>query len=124
GLDSPMDSRVIMVGEPQEADTNIQWVVNEKVLLEAMIAWFSEFDPDIIIGWNVIDFDFRLLHKRAEWNEVKLTIGRDNQPSFFRSSAQNQQGFITIPGRVVLDGIDMLKTATYHFRSWSLESVS
>ncbi|MFA0026349.1 3'-5' exonuclease, partial [Vibrio sp. 10N.261.49.A5] len=70
-------------------------------LLEAMIAWFSEFDPDIIIGWNVIDFDFRLLHKRSEWNEVKLSIGRDNQPSFFRSSAQNQQGFITIPGRVV-----------------------
>ncbi|MFA0349963.1 DNA polymerase II, partial [Vibrio sp. 10N.222.55.C6] len=63
-------------------------------------------------------------HKRAEWNEVKLNIGRDNQPSFFRSSAQSQQGFITIPGRVVLDGIDMLKTATYHFRSWSLESVS
>ncbi|MDP2502885.1 DNA polymerase II [Vibrio splendidus] len=124
GLDSPMDSRVIMVGEPQEADTNVQWVPNEKALLEAMIRWFSEFDPDIIIGWNVIDFDFRLLHKRSEWNEVKLSIGRDNQPSFFRSSAQNQQGFITIPGRVVLDGIDMLKTATYHFRSWSLESVS
>ncbi|MGR5391545.1 DNA polymerase II [Vibrio crassostreae] len=124
GLDSPMDSRVIMVGEPQRAETNIQWVANEKALLEAMIAWFSEFDPDIIIGWNVIDFDFRLLHKRSEWNEVKLNIGRDNQPSFFRSSAQNQQRFITIPGRVVLDGIDMLKTATYHFRSWSLESVS
>ena len=35
-----------------------------------------------------------------------------------------QQGFISIPGRVVLDGIDTLKTAPYHFRSWSLESVS
>ncbi|GAL25676.1 DNA polymerase II [Vibrio variabilis] len=29
-----------------------------------------------------------------------------------------------MPGRVVLDGIDTLKTATYNFRSWSLESVS
>jgi len=45
GLDSPMDSRVIMIGEPQEADTNVQWVPNEKALLEAMIRWFSEFDP-------------------------------------------------------------------------------
>ena len=124
GLDSPMDSRVIMVGPEQEADTAIQWVKDEAALLEAMIDWFKRYDPDVIIGWNVIDFDFRLLHKRAEWNKVKLNIGRDNQPSFFRSSAQSQQGFITIPGRVVLDGIDMLKTATYHFRSWSLESVS
>lgn len=124
GLDSPMDSRVIMVGPEQEADTPIQWVKDEAALLEAMIDWFKRYDPDVIIGWNVIDFDFRLLHKRAEWNKIKLNIGRDSQPSFFRSSAQSQQGFITIPGRVVLDGIDMLKTATYHFRSWSLESVS
>ena len=124
GLDSPMDSRVIMVGPEQAAETAIQWVKDEAALLEAMIDWFKRYDPDVIIGWNVIDFDFRLLHKRAEWNKIKLNIGRDNQPSFFRSSAQSQQGFITIPGRVILDGIDMLKTATYHFRSWSLESVS
>lgn len=124
GLDSSMDSRVIMVGPEQEADTPIQWVKDEAALLEAMIDWFKRYDPDVIIGWNVIDFDFRLLHKRAEWNKIKLNIGRDSQPSFFRSSVQSQQGFITIPGRVVLDGIDMLKTATYHFRSWSLESVS
>nr|WP_321460009.1 DNA polymerase II [uncultured Vibrio sp.] len=124
GLDSPMDSRVIMIGEPEPADTPIQWVQDEKALLDALIVWFKQFDPDVIVGWNVIDFDFRLLHKRAEWNKMKLKIGRADQASFFRSSSQSQQGFISIPGRVVMDGIDTLKTATYHFRSWSLESVS
>ncbi|WP_390337808.1 DNA polymerase II [Vibrio harveyi] len=124
GFDSPVDSRVIMIGEPEQAETPIQWVKDEKALLDALIAWFKQFDPDVIVGWNVIDFDFRLLHKRAEWHNMKLILGRADQPSFFRSSAQSQQGFISIPGRVVLDGIDTLKTATYHFRSWSLESVS
>ncbi|HGY9588295.1 TPA: DNA polymerase II [Vibrio harveyi] len=124
GIDSPVDSRVIMIGEPEQAETPIQWVKDEKALLDALIAWFKQFDPDVIVGWNVIDFDFRLLHKRAEWHNMKLILGRADQPSFFRSSAQSQQGFISIPGRVVLDGIDTLKTATYHFRSWSLESVS
>ena len=124
GLDSPVDSRVIMIGEPEQAETPIQWVKDEKALLDALIAWFKQFDPDVIVGWNVIDFDFRLLHKRAEWHNMKLILGRADQPSFFRNSAQSQQGFISIPGRVVLDGIDTLKTATYHFRSWSLESVS
>ncbi|MFZ3444593.1 DNA polymerase II [Vibrio harveyi] len=124
GLDSPVDSRVIMIGEPEQAETPIQWVKDEKALLDALIAWFKQFDPDVIVGWNVIDFDFRLLHKRAEWHNMKLILGRADQPSFFRRSAQSQQGFISIPGRVVLDGIDTLKTATYHFRSWSLESVS
>ena len=124
GLDSPMDSRVIIIGAPQPADTDIQWVSNEKELLLALVDWFSQFDPDVIVGWNVIDFDFRLLHKRAERNQVKLMLGRGKQSSFFRTSNTTQQAFISIPGRVVMDGIDTLKTATYHFRSWSLEAVS
>lgn len=124
GLDSPMDSRVIMVGEAQPCDTAVEWVKDEKALLEAMIRWFKHYDPDVVIGWNVIDFDFRLLHKRAEWHKLRLLIGRANQASFFRTSNTTQQAFISIPGRVVMDGIDTLKTATYHFRRWSLESVA
>ena len=57
--------------------------------------------------------------------KLPFRIGRGNQTPHWRQSNKNsQQGFITIPGRVVLDGIDTLKTATYNFRSWSLESVS
>lgn len=124
GLDSPMDSRVIMIGAPQECETPVQWVDDEKALLVALIDWFASYDPDVIIGWNVIDFDFRLLHKRAEWHQLKLLIGRARQASFLRISNTTQQSFISIPGRVVMDGIDTLKTATYHFRRWSLESVA
>ncbi len=124
GLASAVDSRVIMIGEPQPAKTNIEWVADEVQLLLALARWFQQYDPDVIVGWNVIDFDFRLLHKRADWHKMKLQIGRAGQASYFRASQQNQQGYITIPGRVVLDGIDTLKTAGHYFRSWSLESVS
>ena len=119
-----MDSRVIMIGPYQESETEIEWVENERQLLTAMIRWFEQFDPDVIIGWNVIDFDFRILHKRAQWHKLKLNIGRAKQNCFFRTSSNTQQAFVSIPGRVVMDGIDTLKTATFHFRSWSLESVS
>ncbi|MGF1692880.1 DNA polymerase II [Photobacterium kagoshimensis] len=130
GLHSEHDSRVIMVGDPQQIDNVeqhdwIQWVDDEKALLLALEVWFQQFDPDIVIGWSVIDFDFRLLLKRAEWHNLSLRIGRGKQTPHWRQSSKNsQQGFISIPGRVVLDGIDTLKTATYNFRSWSLESVS
>ncbi|MGR5147271.1 DNA polymerase II [Photobacterium alginatilyticum] len=128
GLHSELDSRVIMIGAPVEDEAEnswVQWVDSEKDLLLALESWFIQFDPDIVIGWNVIDFDFRLLLKRAEWNKLSLRIGRGKQPPHWRQSNQNpNQGFITIPGRVVLDGIDTLKTATFNFRSWSLESVS
>ncbi|MBF4410333.1 3'-5' exonuclease, partial [Vibrio anguillarum] len=123
GLDCERDSRVILIGQPEPAETPIQWVSDEKALLLTLNQWFQQFDPDVIVGWNIIDFDFRLLNKRAQLNKVPLAIGRNSRSAFFRSG-NNQQGFISIPGRVVIDGIDMLKTATYHFRSWSLESVS
>ncbi|MGX9520057.1 DNA polymerase II [Vibrio mediterranei] len=124
GLDSARDSRVIMVGEAQACATQVQWVNDEKALLVALNDWFKTFDPDVIVGWSVIDFDFKLLNKRAELNHVKLSLGRGDQNIYFRTLPSSQQSFITIPGRVVLDGIDTLKTATYGFRSWSLESVS
>ncbi|STY94211.1 DNA polymerase II [Vibrio anguillarum] len=53
GFDSPMDSRVIMIGEPEPCDTPIQWVKDEYALLNALIDWFTEFDPDVVIGWSV-----------------------------------------------------------------------
>ncbi len=114
-----------MIGPPEQCDDmHIQWVADEKSLLQAFISWFTLFDPDLIVGWNVIDFDFRLLNKRAEYHKLKLNIGRGQKNAYFRQSESSQQAFISIPGRVVLDGIATLKTATYQFRSWSLESVS
>lgn len=126
GLESAMDSRVIMIGAAQahEYFCDIEWVDNEKALLLRLMDWFHRYDPDVIIGWNVIDFDFRLLHKRAHFHNLKLAIGRGKQHSYFRQSSISNQSFISIPGRVVLDGIDTLKTATYQFPSWSLEAVS
>lgn len=125
GLASDMDSRVIMVGEPKDETPDwIEWVPNEKALLVALERWFTEFDPDVIIGWNVIDFDFRLMVKRAIANGLNLRIGRGRESAFWREANSGKQGFISIAGRVVIDGIDALKTATYVFRSWALESVA
>ncbi len=127
GLDGEMDSRVIMVGPtPDNAEEMpwIDWVDNELELLKALNAWFIRFDPDVIVGWSVVDFDFRLLIKRAAFNKIDLRLGRGAEKAHWRDSNNSRQGFITLPGRVVIDGIDGLKTATYSFRSWSLESVS
>jgi DNA polymerase II len=117
--------QVLMIGEPQKSESWISWVVDEKALLIALIQQIQLFDPDIIIGWNVVNFDFRLLIKRAALHKVDLTLGRDQQLLTWRN-ARNEvnQGFVSMPGRVVIDGIDALKTATYQFASFSLEAVA
>ena len=82
-------------------------------------------DPDVIIGWNVINFDFRLLFERAKQHDLVLRLGRDASAATWRNSRMDaNDGFVTIKGRTVIDGIDALKAETYHFPSFSLQAVA
>jgi len=118
--------RVLMIGEPQlDAECYIHWQTDEKQLLQQFIREVNLFDADILIGWNVINFDFMLLQKRCDLHNIPFSIGRDGTCPYWRKNANNtDQNFIEIAGRVVLDGIDLLKTATYNFSSFSLDNVS
>ncbi|WNC70231.1 DNA polymerase II [Thalassotalea nanhaiensis] len=118
--------KVFMIGDVEEsADEYIEWVEDEYDLLLKFIRWLNEVDPDIIIGWNVINFDFKLLQKRCDINNIKFAIGRDGSAPYWRQNRLSpEQNFILVAGRVILDGIDLLKSATYSFPSFSLEYVS
>ncbi|WP_226661800.1 DNA polymerase II [Microbulbifer aggregans] len=124
GLYSDGVEEVLMVGKPEAADTSIHWVDDERALLEALEARIQSLDPDIIIGWSVVDFDVRLLLKRAGRYGLRLKLGRGGTDARWRDGREGNQGFVTLPGRVVLDGIDGLKSATYNFESFSLEFVA
>lgn len=120
---------VLMVGDPATIEGDIPdwiiWVPDERALLEQFEVLFNQLDPDIIIGWSVISFDFRLLIRRAERHNMTLNIGRDGSPLSWRDAKSGSQpGFLNLAGRMVLDGIDALKSATYQFDSFSLESVA
>ena len=52
-------------------------------------------------------------------------VGRQaSLPQWRQSQADSNQHFVLIAGRVVLDGIDTLRAATYNFASFALESVA
>ena len=121
--------KVIMIqpdklSEKEAAAEYIEWVIDEVGLLQALERTIQSLDPDIIIGWNVINFDFRLLVKRAALHNLTLRLGRDNSAIRWRDSRNEvNQGFITIDGRVVIDGIAALKAEAYSFPSFSLEAI-
>jgi len=126
GVDENELKRVLMIGEPQaDADSYIIWLKGEKELLNELVNQVAVIDADIFIGWNVINFDFSLLQKRMDLHGIKFAIGRDGSAPRWRKNNNNtEQVFIEIAGRVVLDGIDLLKTATYSFPSFSLDNVA
>jgi DNA polymerase-2 len=115
--------KVLIIGDNE--DTNlIEYVADEKTLLLRWIKYVIDIDPDIFIGWNVVNFDLRVLQTRSQTLGIPLTIGRSKMvPSWRKAQAETNHHFISIPGRIVLCGIDTLKSATYNFASFSLESV-
>jgi DNA polymerase-2 len=116
--------RVLMIGEGDD-DALIEYLADERSLLQRWIECVTQIDPDILIGWNLVNFDLRLLQKKATALAVPLAIGRNGAlPQWRQSQADRSRYFVLIPGRVVLDGIDTLRAATYNFPSFALEAVA
>ncbi len=125
------DRKIFMVGEatlPSEGShsgLDIIFCATQKECLQQFFNWFAHYDPDIIIGWSVVQFDLWVLENISQQLGLSLAIGRGNQPVHWRQ--EDEEGgrrFIVIPGRVALDGIELLKAANYRFESYSLQFVS
>jgi DNA polymerase-2 len=98
---------------------------DEKELLERFFACIKEQDPDIITGWNIIDFDLAVIRDRAKAAKVPLMFGRPAwecklriEESFFIDSKAD------VPGRMVLDGIHLLKGSFVKMADYKLNTAA
>jgi len=129
GLEGCGQRVVYMLGQPageaRPLDFQLEYVASRPQLLEKLNAWFAEHDPDVLIGWNVVGFDLRMLQKHAERYRIPLRLGRGNSELEWREHGfKNGVFFAQMHGRVIIDGIDALKSAFWNFPSFSLESVA
>lgn len=122
---SDSDKRNQVESERSKINFDIQWVSDEAELLRAFVETVTAFDPDLIIGWNVINFDFKVLFERALDLNIDLRLGRNQSKARWKNSLSDpNQGFVGIDGRVVIDGIAAMKAESYSLPSFSLESVA
>ncbi len=95
----------------------------------AALLWFAErlrqLDVDIITGWNVVDFDLATLARISERLAMPFMLGRDRGGVRIRAAeGYFGSGNATINGRVVLDGIDLLRGAFVRMSDYSLDAVA
>ncbi len=118
-------SRVFMVGEGVSELDFLTYAPDEKSVILKFLGWIEEQDPDLILGWSIVNFDIDFLQKRCDQLKIPFRFGRNGQIVRWRKGGANRdRRFVLVPGRVILDGIELLRTAFYHFESFSLESVS
>lgn len=126
-LYSDQIQKVLMIGESQSVNpmNGIVYCQDEKACLLYFLDFIHEYDPDILIGWNFVQFDLWVLDRIAQRIGLSFRIGRNQELWHWRQEdAESGRRFVIIPGRVALDGIELLKAANTRFDSFSLQSVS
>ena len=97
----------------------------ESAALDAFCARVAQLDPDVLTGWNVIDFDLSVLEKIATRLRHPFRLGRDTGAMRLRKAeGYFGSGQASIPGRLVLDGIDLLRGAFVRMDDYSLDAVA
>ncbi|MFH1134068.1 MAG: DNA polymerase II [Nanoarchaeota archaeon] len=98
---------------------------SEEEMLRSCVLKLRELDPDIVTGWNLIDFDLHVLHERCEQFHIDFFLGREDKPckvtvaeNFFESSRAD------IPGRQALDGIQVLKGSFVRLDDYRLSTAA
>jgi DNA polymerase-2 len=116
-------SKVLFLTDKKLKDAE-SWKTEEE-LLKRFREVLKEYDPDIITGWNLIDFDLRVLRDRFEHHKLSFDIGRSNersilriQDSFLKDSTAN------ITGRTALDGMRLLKTSFIGLSDYKLQTAA
>ncbi|CAI5450981.1 unnamed protein product [Caenorhabditis angaria] len=107
--------------------------VNEKLLLEKWAEFIREVDPDIITGYNILNFDLPYILDRAKVLKLPMVshLGRQkDKGSVIRDAAisSKQMGSrvnknIDIHGRIIFDVLQVV-LRDYKLRSYTLNSVS
>ncbi len=119
------DEVLICDPDRREMPPQARAFADEHALLDAFCARIGELDPDVLTGWNVIDFDLSVLERIARRVHHPLELGRD--PGRLRIRAARGyfgSGSASIPGRLVLDGIDLLRGAFVRMDDYSLDAVA
>jgi len=98
---------------------------NERDALEAFAARVAALDPDVLTGWNIVDFDLSVLDRIAARLKFRLQLGREPGAMRIRKAeGYFGSGQALLPGRLVLDGIDLLRGAFVRMDDYSLDAVA
>lgn len=112
-------------GTDEVAAFDVECCESEARCLEGVFDWLNETDPDVLIGWNVIGFDLKVLQQICQRTGVRFALGRGNAIARILEPRSSSDIWVAqVPGRAVIDGIDTLRTAFILFEDFSLQAVS
>ena len=110
---------------------------SEKSLLEAFLDDIRKADPDVLTGWNFLDFDFPRLAERCAFHRIPFAISRSDDPAKFFPAlrdetpsgergrgSRSRSAAALVPGRQVLDALRVFRAGPRGWSGGSLDGFS
>lgn len=128
GLVTARERWVLLVDEHGAATgavTALMRLATEADVLLKLNELLARFDPDVIIGWNLIQFDIDVLQQKYAQHRIPMCWGRDGSELYWRQRRDQPDRIqVQMSGRLALDGIELLRAASYRFESFALDEVA
>ncbi len=115
--------RVIIVHE--HVLEHAEPVPSEKAAIRRFLEYLHALDPDVITGWNVVDFDLAFLARVARRHGLHFAIGRSDDAFDLRKDASfTRESRASVFGRQVLDGLSLMRGAFIRLDDYKLETAA
>ena len=124
-LHGPEFSHVIIRHNAVRPQAGVETVDSEPELIRRFLQHLSRQDPDILTGWNVVDFDLVVLARAAKRHGMSFAIGRtdDDFDSRKEASYTRESRALTF-GRLVLDAQSLMRGAFIRLQDHKLETAA
>ncbi|MDI1482870.1 DNA polymerase II [Polyangium sp. y55x31] len=98
---------------------------DERSLLAAFFEHVRTADPDVLTGWSLPDFDLPQLVAFARRARLPCSLGRaSGNPTIRRDPGFTREARAFVPGRVVLDGLALVRGAFVRLDDYRLETAA
>ncbi|MDR1655520.1 MAG: DNA polymerase II [Treponema sp.] len=118
-----VEGRLVRVVNPpsaadRENSKDLVFHPDERSLLAAFLDDIRSIDPDVLTGWNFLEFDYRILSERCISLALPFTLGRSpEEAKYFAGDKQGtdyswrrgRSAAALVPGRQVIDALRVLR---------------
>jgi DNA polymerase-2 len=88
---------------------------DEPSLIRAFIEDIGRGDPDVLTGWNFLDFDFPRLAARCAFYRIPFAVGRSSDGAKYFAGEGRRSAAAVVPGRQVVDALRIVRSGPKQF---------
>jgi DNA polymerase I len=99
---------IVLVAKQTKRSDNVMCFDGEKEMLEELVKIIDVYNPDIVTGYNINNFDLPYILERLTINGLPRTLGRCNLKPVISKKLAGKTRSLMI-GRIIADDYDLIK---------------